>query len=91
MNKRLEILSTLNLLSLILQGVTHIMGLSSGYILFAMSLAIIVFSASVVNLFLIRKEEPQLKKVYLRRIITHIIISGVIIYITLYRSGVLLQ
>lgn len=79
MEKRIELLSIIVILSFVLIEFTNIFDLSFIFEVIALCMAIIVFGYSIVNLFLIKKQQEDNNTKFTKRIIMQILFSILII------------
>lgn len=85
MEKRLNLIATVNLLSYVLLGLTYVFKWSPMVALIAFVLSIAVLGSSIVNIFLACKEGPVSRKFHLKRIIYQMVIALILVVIYIGR------
>ena len=85
MEKRLNLIATVNLLSYVLLGLTYYFEWSPIIALVAFVLSIAVLGSSIVNIFLVCKEEKAQRNLHLKRIIYQMIIATILVVIYMGR------
>ena len=85
MEKRLNLIATMNLLSYLLLGLTHVFKWSPVVALVAFILSVAVLGLSLVNMFLACKEGPVSRKFHLKRIIYQMVIAIILVVIYIGR------
>lgn len=85
MEKRLNLIATVNSLSYVLLGLTHVFKWSSVVAIVAFILSVAVLGLSLVNIFLACKEGPVSRKFHLKRIIYQMVIAIILVVIYIGR------
>lgn len=88
MRNRLNFNATINLVSYLLIGLTYYFKWSPVVAMIGFVLSIVVLVSSVINIFLVNKEEKTSKKIYIRRIIFQMLLAAILIFIYMGRFNI---